>query len=751
MTARPKWAKKDPDFERERAKYGKPAPSRRFILQCLDEAGGPLTKDELIDHMGLASEAEREGLERRLSAMLRDGELVLNRRGGYGRIDRMNLVRGLVMGHPDGYGFLSPDDGGKDIFLPPKQMAKLFHGDRALVRCVGDDQRGRREGSVVEVLERNTEQLVGRFLEEGGVGLVAPDNPRITQEILIPPDQRNEARPGQLVVVDILEQPGKRRPPLGRVREVLGDRMAPGMEIDVAIRAHGIPHEWPEEVREEAKRFGTRVPTSAKKGREDLRDLPLVTIDGADAKDFDDAVYCEPSADGWRLLVAIADVSHYVKPGSALDREAFSRGNSVYFPGQVVPMLPEVLSNGLCSLNPKVDRLCLVCAMDISTAGELRRYRFVDAVMRSSARLTYEQYEAIVVAQDAGLRKGYEALVPHLENLYGLYRALRHAREQRGAIDFDLPQMRIEFDAQRKIASIEPTPRLEAHKVIEECMIAANVAASSLLKRHRIPTLYRNHERPSGEKLQEVRDFLGEFGLKLGGGIEPTPKDYAAVLAQVADRPERGLIETVLLRSMQRAVYSADPQIGHFGLAHESYAHFTSPIRRYPDLLVHRGIRHVMAGGDAQSFPYDHSEMERFGNHCSETEMRADEATRDVEHWLKCEFMSERVGQDFDARISGVVPFGLFVTLEQYMVDGLVHVSSLTNDYYEFDAVGRRLCGTHTGSTYRLGDRMRVRLVRVDLDERKIDFEPVPKAEGRSKGRSGGGRGKSGKGARKKD
>jgi len=634
--------------------------------------------------------------------------------------------------------FLVPEDGGDDVFIPPNQMRRLMHGDRALVRIRGIDARGRREGSLVDVLERNTTQLVGRFLIEGGIGLVTPDNPRVNQDVLVPPDMQAGAQPGQIVMVEILEQPDKYRRPLGRIREVLGDRMAPGMEIDVAIRSHGLPHEWPAAVTEEADRFGTQIPSQVLQGREDLRELPLVTVDGEDAQDFDDAVYCEPCADGWRLLVAIADVSSYVEPNGALDVEAHNRGNSVYFPGRVIPMLPEVLSNGLCSLNPQVDRLCMVCAMEIDQQGELRRFRFCEGVMRSAARLTYTEFEQATVAQDASTQARLAPLLPHLRHLHELYQLLRQAREARGAIDFDTTEVRIQFNAERKIERIVPVVRLQAHRMIEECMILANVAAARFLSQHRIPTLYRIHEPPPPEQLQQLREFLAEFGLKLSGGVEPKPADYGRLLAAVAQRPERFLIETVLLRSLSRAVYSPDSTVGHFGLALEHYVHFTSPIRRYPDLLVHRGIRHVLRGGTAADFLYDGSAMERIGAHCSQTERRADEATRDAITWLKCEYMMDHLGETYEGRINGVTPFGLFVMLNDLQIEGLVHISSLPNDYYQYDAAAHRLRGEKTGAIYRLGDYLRVKLARVDLDERKIDFEPVIEAKSKARKRGRG-------------
>jgi ribonuclease R len=508
------------------------------------------------------------------------------------------------------------------------------------------------------------------------------------------------------------------------------------MEIDIAIRSHGLPHVWPAEVEEELKAFGHEVPKAQYKGREELRSLPLVTIYGADAKDFDDAVYCEKKSKGWRLLVAIADVSAYVTPGSALDAEATSRGTSVYFPGRVVPMLPELLSNGLCSLNPDVDRLCMVCEMYVNREGKITRSRFLEGVMRSHARLTYDEVAAMLLEGDEALRGRHADLLPHLDELHNLYQVLRTAREARGAIDFDTTETRIVFGPGKKIDRILPVERNDAHKLIEECMIAANVAAARFVGRNKTPALYRVHDAPSGDKLTDLREFLAGVGLSLGGGDKPSPKDYEAVIRRVEGRPDQHLIHTVLLRSMSQAVYSPDNN-GHFGLALDTYAHFTSPIRRYPDLLLHRAIRHLLRGGKPRDFDYTKEDMVTLGESCSATERRADEATRDAESWLKCEYMMDKVGEEFDGIISTVTSFGLFVELQGIYVEGLAHVTSLGDDYYHFDPVRRRMQGERTGRIFGLADPIRVKVVRVSLDDRKIDFEPV-EAAAKPKKKSGG-------------
>ena len=719
------WRQLDPFLAREQEKYGGQAvPSREFILDYLEERGMPLTLDELRAEWRLEGDWEIEALARRLRAMERDGQLIRNRREGYGLVAKMNLVTGRVIGHAEGHGFLIPDEGGDSLFLSPRQMRKLLHGDRAVARVTGVDYRGRREGAVVEVLERNTETVVGRFCEERGACFVIPDNKRINQDIMVPPDGRGAAQAGQIVIVELIEQPSSQSRPLGRVKEVLGEHMAPGMEVRIAIASHGIPVEWPEAVLTEVSRYGESVPESARQGRWDLRETPLVTIDGITARDFDDAVYCERRGNNWRLLVAIADVSWYVRPGTALDHEARRRGNSVYFPDRAVPMLPEALSNGLCPLNPEVDRLCLVCDIAINAEGRIIRSRFAEAVMRSHARLTYDTVAAIVADRDPRVRAEYAALVPHLDRLHALYQVLRATREQRGALDFDTQETVIEYGADRKIERILPTERNDAHRLIEECMIAANVAAARFLQRQKMPGLYRIHEGPSEDRLNKLRAFLGELGLGLGGGEKPSPLDYTRLLEQVRDRPDAHLIQTVMLRSLAQAIY-ASGNVGHFGLALDAYAHFTSPIRRYPDLQVHRAIRHALNGGKPADFPATHADLVGLGEHCSMTERRADEAVRDAVEWLKCEFMLDKVGQVFDGIITGVAGFGLFVELRGVFVEGLAHVTSLRNDYYQFDPVGHRLHGERSGQVYRLGDRLTVRVVRVDLDERKIDFEPV--------------------------
>ena len=727
---------RDPFFEREAANYDNPVPSREYITLLLEHEGRPLSRRQIAAALQVDDDERIDLLFRRLRAMERDGQLIRNRRGGYGLVDKMDLVRGRVIGHPEGFGFLVPEDGSDDLFLNARDMHAVLHGDRIVARIAGIDRRGRREGAVVEVLERANRFVVGRYFIDAGVGFVIADNKRINQDILVPQEQAANARHGQLVTVELIEQPTLHRQALARVTEIIGDHMAPGMEIDLAIRSHSLPFEWSPALLAELTSIPNEVPEAAKQGRTDLRDLPLVTIDGEDARDFDDAVFAEPSGKGWRLVVAIADVSHYVRPGSALDQEAQLRGNSVYFPGRVVPMLPEALSNGLCSLNPQVDRLCMVCDMRITSAGGLRSYRFYPAVMRSQARLTYTEVAAMLQQQDKKLRRRHAALVPHLEHLYQLYQLLLERRQKRGAIDFDSDETRIVFGPESKIERIVPVQRNDAHRLVEECMLIANTAAAKLLEKAEIPTLYRVHEGPRSEKLADLREFLNELGLKLGGGDKPEAKHYSKLLESIRDREDAHLIQTVLLRSQSQAQYTPDNH-GHFGLAYDAYAHFTSPIRRYPDLLVHRAISHLHHGGDATQSGYTHEAMVQLGEHCSMSERRADEATREATDWLKCEFMMDRVGQQFDGIITAVTSFGIFVQLREIYVEGLIHVSALDNDYYHFDPAGHRLVGERSGRSFRLADAVRVRVIRVDLDERKIDFELAPTTPPAKGGRRG--------------
>ncbi|MCX7628246.1 MAG: ribonuclease R [Methylophilaceae bacterium] len=688
------------------------------------EEGVPVSVERLWKLLDIRK-CEREAFARRLAAMERDGQILRNRKGALCVAEKINLIPGRVQGHPDGYGFLIPDGGGEDLFLSPKEMTQVLHGDRVMVRPAGVDRRGRREGKIVEVLERANTRVVGRLMRERGLVLVAAEDRRINQDILIEPGQDMQAQAGQVVVVEIIEQPSAYARPIGRVVEVLGNYADPGMEIEIALRKHHLPYEFSPDAIREAEAYPKQVQKKDWKGRVDLRALPLITIDGETARDFDDAVYCEPLAvsgedkkasKGWRLVVAIADVSFYVRPGSALDKEAYERGNSVYFPRRVIPMLPEALSNGLCSLNPEVDRLCMVCDMQIDAKGDIKRYKFYPAVMRSKARMTYTQVYDMIIHPEGEIAREYAWLLPHVQNLYDLYKVLLKAREKRGAIEFETIETLMVFNDQGKIERIEPLMRNDAHRLIEECMLAANVCASDFLAKNKHPALYRIHEGPTPEKLEKLRGFMADFGFTLGGGDHPHAKDYAKLMARIKGRPDELLLQTVLLRSMQQAIYSPD-NVGHFGLAYEHYTHFTSPIRRYPDLLIHRAIKAVLEG--KQYHPGNWTEL---GLHCSMTERRADEATRDVETWLKCFYMQDKVGECFNGSVSGVASFGLFVALDGVYVEGLLHVTELGNDYFHYDAVRHELAGERSGVRYRLGDRLRVKVARVDMESSKIDF-----------------------------
>jgi len=720
----------------DEARHRVSIPSRDEVLAALETAGRPLDPKTLFDALGIDDAEVRNALGNRLRAMIRDGQIIANRRGHYCLVGHIGLVTGMVTGHRDGYGFVTPDLGGDDIYLPPREMREAMHGDKVAVRIARTDERGRAEGKLVEVLARNTREIVGRYVRESGVGFVIPDNRRFSQSVAVPPAGARGVKPGDIVVVELTEPPSRDTQPIGKVIENLGEGGAPGIETEIAMRAHGLPFRWPDDALAEAEAWGDRVRPSAKRDREDLRDLPLLTIDGADAKDFDDAVWCEPDGAGWRLIVAIADVSAYVPPGGALDAEARERGTSVYFPRKVIPMLPENLSNGLCSLNPNVERLCMVCDMRVGSGGKVHEARFYEGLMRSAARLTYDEVAAVLVEGDPELRRRHAKILPQLESLHAVWRALFRARDRRGAVDFDLPEVAMVFDPKGHVARVEPRHRNDAHRIIEECMIAANVEAARFLEKHKIPTLYRVHAPPEEDRLATLKEFLGAFGLSLPTRERLEPKHLSALVRQVAGRPDADLIETVILRSMSAAAYQPE-NIGHFGLALERYAHFTSPIRRYPDLLVHRAIRHLVQGGKPEDFVHGKQEMEGFGRHCSATERRADEATRDAMDWLKCEFMLERIGEEFDVLVTGVVDFGLFVQIPDFQIDGLLHISSLGGDYYQRDPVHQRLIGEHTGRVFRLSDRLRVRLLRVSLEDRKIDFELADEPEQVVKGRRG--------------
>ncbi|HEL5053303.1 TPA: ribonuclease R [Stenotrophomonas maltophilia] len=714
----------DPYASREAEKYEQPIASREAILALLERCEGPQTAEELGARLGLTAPDRAEALSRRLGAMVRDGQLVQNRRGGFAPVQALSLVTGVVIANPEGFGFLRPVEGGDDLFLPPYEMRKVMHGDKVLARVTGIDHRGRREGSIARVLERGMTRLIGRFSIEMGINYVVPDDKRVQRNVQVPPDQTGGARDGQLVVCELTQAPDSRRPPIGRIIAVLGDKLTASLVVETAIHGHELPFEFPQEVLDEAAAVPLVVEPAMIGDRVDLRRTPLVTIDGEDAKDFDDAVYCEPNAEGFRLVVAIADVSNYVRPGTPLDEEAQKRATSVYFPGFVVPMLPETLSNGICSLMPKVDRMCFVCDMQIDRDGQVVHSRFYEAVMNSHARLTYTQVWQAVGEDDAGAKAVIGDLLPQVQRLHQLYKVLAKARAKRGAIEFESSEVRFVLDNRGEVTQAGMLVRNDAHKLIEECMIAANVEAAKYLLSHHVPAPYRVHEKPPETKYADLLEFLKEFKLSLPPWSKVRPGDYTKLLKKIRDRPDATLLESVLLRSQSLAVYSPDNH-GHFGLALEAYAHFTSPIRRYPDLLVHRAIKHALSGKPLDKFTYTAREMAALALQCSERERRADEAEREVDERYRAAWMEKHVGGQFDGVISGVTSFGLFVELDDSKVQGLVHVTQLPQDYYKFDATRKTLTGERRGSSYRLGDRVRILVLKASMEERKIDFRLV--------------------------
>ena len=714
-----------------------------MIGSYMAERSGLGNLHDIANDLGISGDEQIEALRRRLNAMVRDGQLRVARSGLFGSVNKMHLTQGVVRGHPDGFGFLIPEDGSADVFINPLQMTCVFDGDKALVRIMGKDYKGRPEGKIVDVVTHNTQQLVGRFKRVGGMGVVTPENRRLTLDVMINLDGTTVPEDGDIVVVDIISQPKFRQQPVGKVVEVMGQHMAPGMEIDIAIQSFGIPNEWPEAVARAADTVPQSVRPEDHKDRFDLTNIPFVTIDGEDARDFDDAVYAKATANGgWNLYVAIADVSHYVMPGTALDVEATNRATSVYFPERVIPMLPHTLSNGICSLNPNVKRLAMVCEMAIDGSGVVTSYQFYKGVIHSHARMTYTEVAAFL--QEPDTEKGQAALtkfapvVQDVRVLYDLFQQLLRTRKTRGAIDFEATETRIIFDDHKKISEIVPVVRNDAHKLIEECMLAANTCAADFLTQLKIPGLYRVHEGPGLDKLEKLRGYLGELGLHLGGGLKPATKDFQTLLDVVHKRDDVLTVQTVILRSLSQAVYQPENE-GHFGLGYEGYAHFTSPIRRYPDLTMHRAINSVIhSDRDTPlvrrvphctviskniTYPYNIENMLVLGEQSSMAERRADDATRDVMSWLKCEYMEEHIGSVFHGKVTAVVPFGLFVQLHEVFVEGLVHITGLSADYYHYDDAKHRLVGEHTRKVYALGHEVTVRVARVDLDERKIDFE----------------------------
>lgn len=732
------------------SRYRHPIPSRSEIVKAMETAGRPLTLVSLTGHLRLKGSRNEAALRRRLKAMVRDGQLIRNRAREYCLAHHLDLVIGRVRARKHGYGFLTPDSGGEDVFLSSREMGRLWDGDRVAAR-ISATQRGS-EGRVVEILQRAVTEVAGRLVKERGFDWVEVEGRERTR-VLIPSGQGQGAGADDLVRVEITSHPTRRTNAIGRVVRVLGRFDDPGVQTLSAILSHGIPHEFSPGVEAETAEMPTGVTADARRGRKDLRKLPLVTIDGADAKDFDDAVYCEPAGNGWRLIVAIADVAHYVRAGTGLDEAARERGTSVYFPDRVVPMLPEALSNGLCSLQPDVERLCLCCEMTVSEQGRVKKSRFYEAIMRSARRFTYDEAAWLLSGEsgtsgefgesgnfgrsgDSGEsgRSGNSggkdapsadsATFRSLKALAGVYDAFLARRRERGGLEFDLNEVVLELDDRGRIASVAPRQRLVTHRIIEECMIAANVEAARWLQKARIPSLYRVHEGPGPERVDELILFLRTLGITSVSPGRLQPGDMNRILKATESGPEAELVQTMLLRCMARAEYRPKNR-GHFGLALPAYAHFTSPIRRYPDLLVHRAIKHLLRKGGVKGFSYDLAAMEHLGRHCSQAEQRADEAVWDVEERLKCAWLKDRVGDRFTVSVAGIAPFGLFVRVPELGIDGLVHVSSLPRDYYHVDAGGSALTGENSGRSFRLADRLRVQLTSVSVRERKIDFVPV--------------------------
>jgi len=718
----------DPHAAREARKYEQPITSREALSDFISDSDGPLTAEDIARALGLTAPDRFEALTRRLAAMVRDGQLLMNRRGGYATAKKLDLIAGTVIANPDGFGFMKAEDGGEDLFLPPAEMRKALHGDRVLASVTSIDRRGRREGAIVEVLEHRLTRLTGRYSERSRIGMVVPDDRRVLTEVLIPPEDRNEAREGQLVVVEVTAPPENGRPPIGRILLVLGDKLTPSLVVEAAIHGHDLPHVFPREALAEAALVPVDVPAAETVDRVDLRKVPLVTIDGEDAKDFDDAVWCEPNAHGFRLIVAIADVSHYVRPGTALDDEAIKRATSVYFPGFVVPMLPESLSNGICSLMPRVERMCFACEMQVDFEGNVTASRFYEAVMNSHARLTYTQVWKAV--GEADTEAGAEAiaqigsLMPQVQRLHQLYKVLAKARTRRGAIEFESGEVRFVLDNSGEVIQAGMLERNDAHKLIEECMIAANVEAAKFVTERQVPAPFRVHPRPPEAKYADLLEYLSEFGLSLPPWSKVQPKDFTNLLRKIRIRPDAPLLETVLLRSQSLAVYQTE-NLGHFGLALEAYGHFTSPIRRYPDLLLHRSIKHALLSGDPDGYRYTAKEMSALALHCSAMERRADEVEREVDERYRGAWMEKHVGDEFDGVISGVTNFGLFVELAGSKVNGLVHVTQLPHDFYHFDPLRRSLAGERQGLKFRLGDPVRVLVLKASVEDKRIDFKLV--------------------------
>lgn len=733
--------------------------STDIVVKYLMQRNEPANTKSIAETLGRIGKEGRDETFKILEKLREEGKVMQLSKHRWAMKHAIHQHRGRVVGHVDGHGFVLTDETKEKVFLRSQDMQEVLHNDIVEIRVSGRDRRNKLFGQIIEIVERANSAIVGRYYQESGLNFVVPDDQRIGQDIFVLPEHLKGAQAGQVVIVKITKPPTKHFQPVGEVTEVLGDYMAPGMEIEIALRKHNLPHQWPAAVERQIGGFADEVSdddfSDIKHNRRDIRHLPLVTIDGEDARDFDDAVYCEPLDKGRsRLIVAIADVSSYVTEQSPLDQEAWQRGTSVYFPNNVIPMLPEVLSNGLCSLKPKVNRLCFVCDMEISASGEIESYDFYQAVMYSHARLTYTQVAALIEGDAQGSNID-TALQPAIQDLYRLSQLLGAQRRESGTIEFEIPEPVIIFDEERKIDRIVARSRNDAHRLIEECMLAANISASLMLNDSDLVGIYRVHESPDEDKISDARSFLRQFKLLLGGGDEPKPKHFSEVINKIDDPTISKIAQMALLRSMKQARYSIENE-GHFALNFDSYTHFTSPIRRYSDLLVHRQIRRLLENPDTKDTDQKFIEFEKSAEQVSMAERRAESATRDVVQWLKCEFMSHKLGETLSGTVSGVTDFGLFVELDEFYVDGLVHITSLGQDYYRYDAERRQLQGESSGRIYQIGQRLKVQVARVDMEQGRIDFSLLDvknekfKSGGRSKGAKSNKQSNSRKGASNK-
>jgi len=715
----------DPDFAEQVKKYQNPVPSRAALLAYLTEQKKILQLDQIANEIGVTNEDQHEALRRRLNAMINDGSLFINRKRGYGVRDKTDLIKGVVQAHADGFGFLVSPELEKDGFIMPREMRKVMDGDTVLASIQPGVRKNKEGAFIVEILERAHKTLVGKYFHKNGQGIIEPDNKTI-DDIIIPAGSEANANDGDFVTVLINEYPNRHRPALGEIIAVLGQKLDSRLAMELTMAAQNLPHEWPEDF----DRVTSYIPTHVSdedidEEVVDIRHLPLVTIDGEDARDFDDAVYAEKNDKGWRLIVAIADVSKYVPPNSELDIEAYKRGTSVYFPGKVIPMLPLEISNGICSLNPQVDRMCMVCDMLISKQGEIKKHRFYRAVMHSHARITYKQCWEFI---DKGIKqdKWHKKVAPAIETMNSLYQAMNQEKSKRGAITFNSTDVFITIDSEGQVSGIHPYTRNDAHKLIEAFMIAANICAAKFVSKHKIPAAYRVHDTPPPRKLTDLKAFLQSLGIKPNFSDPVQPKDFERIIEQIQGRDDVSLIESVLLRSQALASYEAENG-GHFGLALDYYAHFTSPIRRYPDLMIHRAIDYIIKSKKPKRYIYSQQKAIEMCVQCSLTERRAETASRDVDARLKCMYMEQFIGDEMIGTVSGVTHFGVFVTLDNIMVDGLIHVTSLPNDYYQHNPIQHKLVGERSGHVFQLADKVKISVAAVSLDDRKIDFEFIEK------------------------